>query len=229
MFVYSTIKKLARDDRPREKMLEKGAIALSDAEILAILIGSGTRDKSAVDLCREILKSVGNDLSRLARLTIHDLMKFKGVGEAKAVSIAAALELSRRKKTEAESVSSFVKSSKDAFNAILPLYEDLNHEEFHVIGLSRSNKIIGIDLVSKGGFNSTIADGKVIFKKALEKGASGIILAHNHPSGNLRPSDSDIDLTKKMKSFGCFIELPVLDHIIVADRNYFSFADNGMI
>lgn len=225
----TSIKDLARDDRPREKMLEKGASSLSDAEIIAILIGSGTREKSAVDLCREILKSVDNDLNKLARLTIHDLMKFKGVGEAKAITIAAALELSRRKKSEVESIAPFVKSSRDAFSAVHHLYEDLGHEEFHVINLSRSNKILSVDLISKGGFSATVADGKLIFKKALEKGASGIILTHNHPSGSSKPSEADIDLTKKMKTFGAYIDLPVLDHIIVADKNYYSFADNGLI
>lgn len=225
----TSIKDLARDDRPREKMLEKGAVSLSDAEILAILIGSGTREKSAVDLCREILKSVDHDLNKLARLTIHDLMKFRGVGEAKAITIAAALELSRRKKSENESALPFVKSSRDAYNAVCGFYEDLNHEEFHVIILSRANKILAVDLISKGGFSATVADGKLIFKKALEKGASGIILTHNHPSGNNRPSEADLDLTKKMKAFGAYIDLPVLDHIIVADKTYYSFADNGLI
>lgn len=226
---YSSIKDLARDDRPREKMLSKGTAALSDAEILAILVGSGTRQKSAVDLCREILRSVDNDLNKLARLSIHDLMKFKGVGEAKAITIAASLELSRRKKSDTEISAVFVRSSRDAFLAVQSIYEDLGHEEFHCINMSRSNKIISVDLISKGGLSSTVADGKIIFKKALEKGASGIILAHNHPSGNNRPSDSDIELTKKMKAFGAYIDLPVLDHIIVADRTYFSFADSGMI
>lgn len=229
MSVYTSIKNLALDDRPREKMISKGSAVLSDAEVLAILIGSGTREKSAVELSREILKSVENDLSKLARLTIHDLMKFRGIGEAKAISIAAALELARRKKEDHHSRSLFIKSSKDAYLAMRPFYEDLNHEEFHVLILSRSNKILSIDLISKGGLSATVADGKVIFRKALEKGASGIILAHNHPSGNARPSDADMDLTKKMKSFGAYIELPVLDHIIVAENAYYSFADNGLI
>jgi len=229
MSEFTSIKNLAKDDRPREKLLEKGCVALSDAEIIAILIGSGTREKSAVELCREILKSVDNELNKLARLTIHDLMKFKGIGEAKAVTIAAALELSRRKKSDVGANSNFIRTSKDAFNAVSHLYEDLNHEEFHVIILSRSNKILGVELISKGGLNATVADGKVIFKKALEKGASSIILCHNHPSGNLKPSDTDIDLTKKMKTFGAYIDLPVLDHIIVAEQNFYSFADNGMI
>lgn len=226
---YTSIKNLAKDDRPREKLLEKGCVSLSDAEIIAILIGTGTREKSAVEVCREILKSVDNDLNKLARLTIHDLMKFKGIGEAKAITIAAALELGRRKKVDVDSTANFIKTSKDAYNAVRHFYEDLNHEEFHVIVLSRANKILSVELISKGGLNATVADGKMIFKKALEKGASGIILSHNHPSGNLKPSDTDIDLTKKMKAFGAYIDMPVLDHIIVTDQNYFSFADNGMI
>lgn len=226
---YRSIKLLAPDDRPREKLLEKGPLTLSDAEILAILIGSGTREKSAVDLCREILHSVDHDLNKLARLSVRDLMKFRGVGQAKAISIAAALELARRKKEVSSVSESHIKSSRDAFQCVNHLYEDLSHEEFHLINLSRSNKILGVDLVSRGGFSATVADGKVIFKKALERGASGIILTHNHPSGNLKPSDSDIELTKKMKSFGQFIELPVLDHIIVAGSGYFSFADSGLL
>jgi DNA repair protein RadC len=226
---HYTIKELALDDRPREKMLEKGSSVLSDAEILAILIGSGTRDKSAVELCREILKSVDNDLNKLARLTVHDLMKFKGVGEAKAITIAAALELARRKKSENSNLVNGIKSSADAFEAVKKFYQDLNHEEFHVIVLSRSNKIISVDLISKGGISSTVADGKIIFRRALEKGGSGIILAHNHPSGTNKPSESDIQLTRKMKAFGEYIEMPVLDHIIVAENSYYSFADNGLI
>lgn len=229
MSEFTSLKFLAKDDQPREKLLEKGSASLSDAEIIAILIGSGTREKSAVELCREILRSVDNDLNKLARLTIHDLMKFKGIGEAKAITIAAALELSRRKKADVESNTNFIRTSKDAFNAVSHIYEDLNHEEFHVIILSRANKILGVELISKGGLNATVADGKIIFKKALEKGASSIILCHNHPSGNLKPSDVDIDLTKKVKAFGAYIDMPVLDHIIVADQNFFSFADNGMI
>jgi len=224
-----TIKELAKDDRPREKLLEKGCGALSDAEIIAILIGSGSREKSAVELCREILRSVDNDLNKLARLSIHDLMKFKGVGEAKAITIAAALELGRRKKSEDSSNSNFIKSSKDLYNLVRKYYEDLNHEEFHVVALSRSNKVLGVDLISKGGLNATVADGKIIFKKALEKGASAIVLCHNHPSGNLNPSDADIELTNKMKKFGAFIEMPVLDHIIVTDNAYYSFVDHGML
>lgn len=227
--MHSTIKQLSEDDRPREKVMMKGISALSDAEILAILIGSGSREKSAVDLAREILAAVDGDINKLARLSIHDLMKFKGVGEAKAISIAAALELGRRKKNDNTTENKFVKSSRDAYNAVKHLYEDLSHEEFHVIVLSRSHKILSIDLISKGGLDSTVVDGKIIFKKALEKSASGIILCHNHPSGNLKPSDTDIELTRKMKLFGAYIDMPVLDHIIVTDSGYTSFTDKGLL
>ena len=227
--MHATIKQLSEDDRPREKVIKKGISALSDSEILAILMGSGSRTKSAVDLAREILSTVDNDINKLARLSIHDLMKFKGVGEAKAITIAAALELGRRKKNDDATPNKFIKSSRDAYNAIKHLFEDLSHEEFYVIVLSRSNKILSIDLISKGGIDSTVVDGKVIFKKALEKSASGIILCHNHPSGNLKPSDTDIELTRKMKTFGAYIDMPVLDHIIVTDTGYSSFSDLGIL
>ncbi|MBN4072744.1 DNA repair protein RadC [Crocinitomix catalasitica] len=225
---YISIKQLAKDDRPREKLLENGRSALSNAEILAIIIGSGTRQKSAVVLCQEILQSVDNDLSKLARLTVHDLMKFKGVGEAKAVSITAALELGRRKRSTTRSETR-IESSSDIYEQIKHRFEDLEHEEFYVVLLSRANKVKAIELISKGGLSGTVADGKLIFKAALEQAASGIILCHNHPSGNLKPSNADIQLTGRMKEFGAFIELPVLDHLIITDEGYFSFADEGMM
>lgn len=228
MSEYRSIKQLAKDDRPREKLLTKGREALSNAEILAILIGSGTRDKSAIKVCQEILQSVDNDLSKLARLSIHDLKRFRGIGEAKAISIAAALELGRRRKSLTPR-DTIVKSSKDVYDAARHFFEDLEHEEFRIVLLSRSNKIKSIELISKGGFSGTVADGKLIFKIALQQAASAIILCHNHPSGNLQPSTSDMQLTKQLKGFGAFIELPVLDHLIFTDRSYFSFADEGML
>lgn len=224
-----SIKQLAPDDRPREKMMVKGSASLSDAEVLAILIGSGTREKSAVDLCREVLRSVDNDLSRLGMLALHDLMRFKGIGEAKAITIAAALELARRRKNDTESSVQLIHTSRDAFRLVVSRFEYLLHEEFYAIMLSRSNKVLSVELISKGGMDSTIADGKLIFKRALERSANGVILAHNHPSGVLKPSESDILLTKKLSSFGTFIDLPVLDHLIIADGRYFSFADQGLI
>lgn len=224
----TTIKQLSPDDRPREKMLLKGHSALSNAEILAILIGSGSRDKSAVQLCQEILGSVDNDLGRLARMTVHDLMKFKGVGEAKAITISAALELGRRKLNNTTERTR-VTSSLQVYEYVRGRFEDLSHEEFYVLLLDRANQVKSVEHISKGGLSGTVADGKVIFKKALEQAASAIILCHNHPSGNLQPSSADIQLTKRMKEFGGFIELPVLDHLIVTDRAYFSFADEGML
>lgn len=229
MSEYLSIKHLAKDDRPREKLLEKGRSSLSNAEIIAILVGSGTREKSAVQLCQEILSSVNNDLNRLARLSIHDLMKFKGIGEAKAISIAAALELGRRRKLESDIEDVFVRSSRDVFNFMNHIFEDLDHEEFHILVLSRSNKIKSTELISKGGLSGTVADGKLIFKKALEQTASAIILCHNHPSGNLKPSVADMDLTKKLSDFGKYIDLPVLDHLIITDTSFFSFADEGLL
>lgn len=223
-----SIKKLAKDDRPREKLIEKGRSALSNAEILAILIGSGTREKSAVQLSQEILNSVDNDLNKLARLSINDLMKFKGVGEAKAISIAAALEIGRRKRT-LTTEDAFIKQSKDVYELMRPYFLDLEHEEFYAVLLATSNKVKSVQLISKGGISSTAVDGKLVFKKALEQTASAMIICHNHPSGNLKPSESDIQLTKKLKEFGDLIDLRVLDHIIFTDQGYYSFADEGMM
>ena len=228
MTQYVSIKNLSIDDRPREKLRDKGRSSLSNAEVLAILIGSGTREKSAVQLSREILSSVDNDLSKLARLSVHDLMEFKGGGEAKAITIAAALELGRRKQSSlSEEVR--ISCSKDVYDQVKHRFEDLDHEEFYVVLLNRHNKIKSVELISKGGISGTVADGKVIFKTALEQKASAIILCHNHPSGNIKPSNADIQLTGRLKEFGSFIEMPILDHLIFTDRAYFSFADDGML
>lgn len=226
---YISIKNLARDDRPREKLLEKGRSSLSDAEILAILIGSGTREKSAVDLCREILAFVNHDLNKLAKLSVQDLMRFKGVGEAKAITIAAALELGRRRKVEDFDALEKITSSNKAFQLINGMFQDLEHEEFRALFLNRANQVIGSELISKGGISSTVVDGKIIFKNALAHSASAIILAHNHPSGNLQPSQSDIELTKKLKEFGKLIDLVILDHLIVTNSGYYSFMDEGIM
>lgn len=229
MYKSISLKNLAPDDQPREKLLEKGKDALANAEILAILIGSGSTDKTAVQLCQEILQSVDNDLNKLAKLSVHDLMKFKGIGEAKAISIVAALELGRRRKPEDFQTNKAIRSAKDVYQNVVHLFEDKEHEEFYAVLLSRANKIKSIELISKGGISGTVADGKLIFKKALEQTASAIILCHNHPSGNLQPSQSDIDLTKKMLEFGKFIDLQVLDHLIITDAGYLSFADEGLM
>ena len=226
---YLSIKELSPDDQPREKLATKGRSTLSDAEILAILIGSGSREKSAVTLCQEILKDVNGDLNKLARLTINDLKKYKGIGEAKAISIVAALELGRRRKSIGFNKESAISSSKDVFILMADKFNDKEHEEFYIILLNRANKVKSIQCISKGGISATMADGKIIFKKALEKMSSAIILCHNHPSGNLNPSKADVELTKKISTFGKYIELPILDHLIITDRSYFSFADEGML
>ena len=224
-----SIKDWAGDDRPREKLLIKGKGALSDAELIAILIASGNRDESAVELSKRILQSLGNNLNRLAKLSVNDLIKFKGIGEAKAISIIASLELGRRRRTADVLEKDKIGGSKDAFQILQLKLEDLPHEEFWIVLLNRANKVIDTKLVGRGGVSSTVVDSKVIFSFALESLASGIILAHNHPSGNLKPSNSDIRLTKKIVDAGKIMEVPVLDHIIVGDNDYFSFADEGLI
>ena len=217
----------AEEDRPREKLLLKGRSVLSDAELIAILIGSGSSELSAVDLSKKILQSVNHDLNSLARLSVKDLTQFKGIGEAKAISIVSALELGRRRKATEPAKRIKIQSSKDAYESIAPELLDLPTEQFWVIMLNRSNHIIHKRNISQGGVSGTVADPKLIFKKALDDLASGIILVHNHPSGNLQPSHADRQLTKKIVEAGILLEIPVLDHIIFADNGYYSFADEG--
>ena len=219
----------AEEDRPREKLLLKGRAVLSDAELIAILIGSGTKSMSAVTLSKHILASVSNDLNSLAKLSVKDLKKFNGIGEAKAISIVGALELGRRRKESHSLIKPQIRSSEDAYKAMTSELMDQPTEQFWVIMLNRSNKIIQKRAISLGGVSGTVADPKVIFKKALEDLASGIILAHNHPSGNKKPSQADIELTKKLQKSGKLLEIPVLDHIIFTDDGYFSFADEGLL
>ena len=230
--MYTTnlsIKTWAEDDRPREKMILKGRAALSDAELIAILLGSGTRTKTALDLAQELLGAYENSLYQLAKATISELKKFNGIGDAKAVALTAALEVSRRKNELVINQPLKVMSSKDIFNYLKPFFQDLSHEEFRVVGLSRSNRIIKTELISSGGMSSTVVDGKMIFKQLLDMKASGCILSHNHPSGNLSPSSHDISITNKLVEFGKMIDLIVLDHVICTDSGYYSFADNGLI
>lgn len=226
--MISNILSWAEEDRPREKLLLKGKAALSDAELIAILIGSGTRELSAVDLSKLILQSVNNNLNELAKLSINDLMKFKGIGDAKAISIAAALELGRRRKESDVIKKAKVSSSADAYEAIRPYLMDLQHEQFWVLLLNRASEVIRPQQISIGGVSGTVADPKMIFKAAIEHLASAIILVHNHPSGNLTPSQADKDLTKKVKEAGRTLDIPVLDHLIFSDNGYFSFADEGI-
>jgi DNA repair protein RadC len=224
-----SIKCWAEDDRPREKLVLKGKSVLSDAELLAIVLGSGSRNQSAVELAQDLLHHAENDLSVFSKFSLHDLKKFKGIGEAKAVGVIAALELGRRRKETEVKFKLKVTSSKMIYEHMKAYMLDLQHEEFFVILLNRANEIIRSKQISVGGLSGTVADGKVIFKSALDFGAHGIILVHNHPSGQLKPSDADRNLTKKMVEFGNYIDLPVLDHLIFADNGYFSFADSGLI
>lgn len=224
-----TIKAWAEEDRPREKLLLQGRRALSDAELIAILIGSGSRNETAVELSKRILHSLNNDLDKLGRLSVKDLSKFKGIGEAKAISIIAALELGRRRRDSGKEEVIKITSSKDTFELMLPHYQDLGHEEFWVILMSRSGRVISKQLISQGGITGTIADPKVIFKTALENQATSIILTHNHPSGNLKPSQADIGLTHKLCMAGNMLDIAVLDHVIITNTGFFSFSDKGMI
>lgn len=219
----------AEEDRPREKLLLKGKAALTDAELVAILIGSGTRDLSAVDLSKVILQKANNNLNELAKLSIKDLMKIKGIGEAKAISIAAALELGRRRKESEVVRRPRISSSRDAYEQIQPYLLDLPHEEFWLLLLNRANEVIRPVQVSQGGVSGTVADPKIIFKLAIECLASAIILVHNHPSGNLKPSEADKDLTRRLASAGKLLEIPILDHLIFTDASYLSFSDEGLM
>ncbi|SMD43376.1 MULTISPECIES: RadC family protein [Aquiflexum] len=229
---YSSIKisQLAEEDRPREKLLLKGKSVLSDAELIAILIGSGTKYLSAVDLARYILSKVNNDLGELAKMSINDLKKFKGIGEAKAISIVAGLELGRRRKLITELVKRpRIISSGDVFHLMRSELIDEPIEHFYILLLNRANYVLKKILISKGGTTGTVADPKIIFKHALDCLACSIVLVHNHPSGNLKPSDHDKHLTKKLVDAGKCMEVHVIDHVIITDVAYFSFADEGIL
>lgn len=223
------IKNWSPEDRPREKLLTKGTPALSDAELVAILLGTGTTTVSAVELGKRLLQTVDNNLYELGRLSVKDLTKVKGIGQAKAITIIAALELGRRRRETDAEEKQRVSGSRDCFNILKPHLQDLPHEEFWIILLNRANRIIRKYQVSQGGVAGTVADPKIIFKVAIAELASGIILAHNHPSGNLTASQADIELTRKIKEAGKLLEIQVLDHLIVAGQKYFSFADEGML
>ncbi len=224
-----TIKQWKEDDRPREKLMLKGKIALSDAELVAILIGSGNRQESAVDLAKRILASVNNNLNALAKLNVENLCAFKGIGPAKAIAIITALELGKRRNLETALVKPLINSSKAIFNIMQPIIGDLQHEEFWVIYLDAANKIIEKVQLSKGGITGTVVDIRMIFKKAMELSTVGIILCHNHPSGKIQPSNADMDLTKKIKQAGFTLDIKVLDHLIITQNSYYSFADKEML
>jgi DNA repair protein RadC len=224
-----SIKAWAEEDRPREKLSGQGRRALTDAELIAILIGSGSRDESAVELSKRILHHYDNDLNKLGKAGISELSQFKGIGEAKAISIIAALEIGRRRGDTEIKVPDEVKSSRDGYNIMRRHLMDLNHEEFWIMLIGRSSKVLAKELVSKGGLSGTVADPKIIFHMALQHQASAIIMVHNHPSGNLKPSREDLVLTKKIADAGRMLDINVLDHLIITDSGYFSFGDEGLL
>jgi DNA repair protein RadC len=224
-----SIKDWAEDDQPREKLLYKGPAALSNAELIAILIGSGNNEESAVALSKRIMNEVNDNLAELSRLTISDLQRYKGIGEAKAITIAAALELGRRRSTSILNEKPQLKDSKTAFILLQKELGDLNYENFCILLLNRANKVLRAVKISDGGITGTVVDPRKVFKIALDNNATSIILGHNHPSGQLAPSDADIKLTRKLKEAGDMLDLPVLDHLIIGDGNYYSFADEGIM
>jgi DNA repair protein RadC len=224
-----SIKQWAKDDRPREKLLNRGPSHLSDSELVAILLNHGTRDKSAIDLGKEVLHLGKNNLNELGKLTVKDLMRIKGIGEAKAITIAAALELGRRRQAGNYLQKPIVSTSRDLANYLQSLFQDHNREIFAVAFLNQANRINHIETVSEGGITGTIADPRIILKKALEENAVSLVLCHNHPSGSLKPSRQDEEITKKIKEAAKYFDIKVLDHIIVSDAGYFSFADEGIL
>ena len=226
---FFSIKSWNVEDRPREKLLIKGISSLSKTELVAILIGSGNKDESAVDLSKRILASVDFSLHELGKLTVNKLIEFKGIGEAKAITIVAALELSRRRRSEKALVKKTIHSSRSVFELMQPIIGELFHEEFWVIYLNGSNKVLKKSFLSKGGITSTSVDLRLILKSALQLGAVGLVLTHNHPSGTLKPSDADINITKKIKKAAELLDLKVVDHLIITENSYFSFADKSLL
>jgi DNA repair protein RadC len=226
---FFSIKNWHEDDRPREKLLLKGRAALSDAELIAILIGSGNRSESAVGLSQRILASADHNLNALGKVSVKELMEFKGIGSAKAITITAALELGRRRREGDVLTRKKITSSATAFEIMHPIISELSHEEFWIIYVNNSNKVIQTMQLSKGGITGTLVDVRLVFKNALQLGAVAIILAHNHPSGTLKPSSADINLTKKLKTGGENLDIKVLDHLIITEKSYFSFADENLL
>ncbi len=224
-----SIKQWAKDDRPREKLLMKGAETLSDSELLAILIVNGTRSKTALDLAKEVLSLGKNNLPELGRITVKQMMKVKGIGEAKAITIAAALEIGRRRQALASLEKAIITTSADVAKYLQLLLQDHVHEVFAVLFLNRANKINHFEIVSEGGITGTVADPRIILKKALEQDAVSLVLCHNHPSGSLKPSKADEELTRKIKQAALFFDIKILDHVIVSEAGYYSFADEGIL
>ena len=224
-----SIKSWAVEDRPREKMLTRGLQSLSDSELIALLIGSGTRKVSAVELARQVLHQAGNNLDKLGKCSVSDLKKLKGIGQARAVTIVAALELGRRRKLADPPENPRISGSADVSNLMFPLLSDLSHEEFWILLLNRSNRVIEKRRISQGGITGTVTDIRMILKIALDSLSTSLILCHNHPSGNLQPSDADISITRRLKESASLMDITLLDHLIVAGKNYFSFADENIL
>ncbi|KMQ61490.1 hypothetical protein ACM46_15855 [Chryseobacterium angstadtii] len=224
-----TIKFLAEDDRPREKFLLKGKNSLSDSELLAIIMGSGSRDESALDLARKIMASVNNNWHQLSLLSSKDLTKFKGVGEVKAISIIAALEIGRRRSVQEIPYKPIISNSDDAYLILKNQLSDLRTEEFWAIFMNQSNKVIHISKLTQGGISQSVVDVRILFKTALDHFSTGIIIAHNHPSGSLKPSKEDINITKKIREAGETLSIQLLDHIIITQDTYLSFSDEGLL
>jgi len=227
--IGNSIKSWALDDRPREKLALKGKETLSNAELLSIILGTGSRNESALDLSKKILDASGNNLFELGKMGLSKLKKFKGIGSAKAITIEAAMELARRRQQAEAMVRTCLKRSKEAYQILRSRMEDLQVEECWVVFLNRANLILSAEKISLGGLTGTVVDVRIIFKRALELQATALILSHNHPSGNLKPSQQDIDLTEKAKSAGQALDIKVFDHLIISDQGYYSFADEGML
>ena len=225
----NNIKSWSVNDRPREKFILKGKESLSDTELIAILIRSGTPDRSALVVAREILLLANDNLASLAKLNLKDFTSIKGIGNTKAVTLMAALELGKRRRLSDASIRGKITSSSDAFDLMKPLVEDLEIEQFWVIFLNNANKVLDKQKISEGGMTATVVDVRMILKKALEMNSTGLILCHNHPSGTLKPSNADQLITDKVKKAAVFMDIQLLDHIIVTDQSYFSFADQGRI
>jgi len=226
---HNTIKSWAEDDRPREKLARMGERSLSNAELIAIIMGSGSQKESAVELAKRMLSEVKNNIGLLAKLTLSELKAYNGVGDAKAITIKAALELGRRRQGSKTDRKKAVTSSLDAYNIISPSLQDKKTEEFWIMLFNRRNHLLDMKMISAGGVSSTLVDAKIVFQSALEKLASGIILVHNHPSGNKNPGQSDISLTKRLKEAASYLDIDLLDHLVVTDHDYFSFRDEGML
>lgn len=225
----NSIRTWAEEDRPRERLCLHGKHQLSNADLLAIILRSGSKENSAVHLAKNILHDFGQDMHKLSKASVDDFIRFKGVGHAKAVSLVAALELGRRIQSKPQNKAIQVKSSQDAFQYLFPIIPDFHVEYFIIVLLNQNNRIIHHQIISQGGINATVVDPKVIFKVCLDKRACSIILSHNHPSGNLKPSEADLRLTSKIKNAGSLLDIAVLDHLIIGDRSYLSFADEGLI